>query len=289
LNEEIRKHAAAASTGGTQAAREKDQAQAELTRVRAETAAKIDALSKEKEAAQRQRDTASAELTKLREESQKTTGQAAAATQGAASIRTELEKLKAERATWEKQLAEERDRRARDAEALQKAQDSVAGAQQKTQAEIARIETAHHNAATALAEERKRIEGFRDQVTELRREKKLEANAMAENFHNLMREREASVTQIQDEMARMREQTARATQERDEAVRKAEAQMTGAREAVAEEVAALKRQLDDTNQRVADLTRERDALQATRDEMMRLPVIRPMTVKPPGIGGNPES
>ena len=44
----------------------------------------------------------------------------------------------------------------------------------KLKSEIARIENAHHNAATALAEERRRIEALREQANELRREKKME-------------------------------------------------------------------------------------------------------------------
>ena len=280
LNEEIRKHAGAATATGAQAARERQLAQADA-------AQKIEALTKDRAEAQRHRDSLAADLAKAREELQKHAAQATAATGDVAAMREELEKLKAERATWEKQLAETREAHRHDAAAMRTAQESLAGVQQKSQGEIARIETAHHNAASALAEERKRIETFRSQITELKREKKMELNAVTENFQALMREREAGVTRAQQEMARMREETARAAGERDEVVKKAEAQMAGAREAVAAEVAELKRQLEETNQRLAQVTAERDTLQAHREEIMRLPAIRPMTVTPPQVGGQP--
>ncbi len=64
-----------------------------------------------------------------------------------------------------------------------------------------------------------------------------------------MRDRETGLSQTRQELDRLREETARAASERDEAVRKAEAHMAGARDAVAAEVAELKRHLDETNQR----------------------------------------
>ena len=66
-----------------------------------------------------------------------------------------------------------------------------------------------------------------------------------------------------------------------------DAEMAGAREAVAREVAELKRRLDETDQRVAALTAERDKLAAEKDDMRRLPTIRPMTVTPPTLGNPP--
>jgi chromosome segregation ATPase len=264
-----------------------ERAQAELERTKAEAAKKIEAVGKDRDDAQRHRDALAVDIARTREELEKQTTQTAAAVRSVAVMREEFEKIKAERGTWDKQISEVRDAHRLDSDALRKAQAALVAAEQKMQAEISRVETAHHNAATALAEERKRIEGFRDQVHILRREKKLELNAMADNFHGLMRERENSMAQIREEMARLREETARAATERDEAVRKAEAHIAGARELVAGEVAELKRQLEETRQRVAQLSAERDALKAERDEMMRLPSIRPMSVTPPGIGSQP--
>jgi hypothetical protein len=53
---------------------------------------------------------------------------------------------------------------------------------------------------------------------------------------------------------------------------------------VAKEVAELKRQVDEANDRLAQAIAQRDALQAQKDEMMRLPSIRPVTVTPPSVG-----
>ena len=128
---------------------------------------------------------------------------------------------------------------------------------------------------------------LRDQANELRREKKMEMNSMAENFHGIMRDRETAMSQIRDEIARLREETTRAVAERDAAARRAESMMTEARETVAREVANLKRQLDETAQRLAQTISERDNLQAQKDEMMRLPSIRPISVTPPSIGNQP--
>jgi len=276
LNEEIKKHAAATGAAGTQATQAREHAQAELARAQADTARKLEALEKERTDAQRQRDALAADVAKFREEIQKHSTQAASATRDVAVMREELDKLNAERANWEKELAAEKAARGRDAEALRQARESLAGADDKTRSEIARIESAHHNAATALADERKRIEAFRDQINDLRREKKLEMNAMAQNFHTIMHERDAATAALQQELAHMREQVAAA------ATREAEA-----RESAAQELAELRRRLEETNLRLAAITADRDTLKAQRDEMLPLPTIRPMTLTPPGIGNQP--
>jgi chromosome segregation ATPase len=287
--EEHRKQLAAAQAAGKTGADALQDERDKLKQERDAIAAALAAQTQKAEAAAgdharvaRERDQLSTNIQRLNEEHRKQIGELQEQMKN-------LEKLKAERGTLEKRIADEQEAHRRDAEAMRQAQESLASAEQRKQAEIARIETGHHNAASALAEERKRIEGLRNQLNELKREKKMELNAMAENFHSLMRERESGATQIQQEMARLREETARATTERDEAVRKADAHMAGAREAVAAEIADLKRQLDDTNQRVSQLTAERDALQKQHEEMRRLPAIRPMTVAPPTIGNPPNT
>jgi hypothetical protein len=274
LRAEQARHVESATSGSADAVRQAEAARAELARVQAEHAGKIEALAKNFQETQRQRDSLAAELEKVRVDLQKQAAQANATT----PLRQEADQLKAQVAALEKRAAE-----------AELARRNDAGAEQKAQAEISRIEAAHHNAAVALAEERKRIETFRTQVNELRREKKLELNAIAENFNNLMRERETSVAQIQQEIAQLREEMRRATEARDEAVRRAEATIANAQQSVADEVAALKRQVEEGNQRAAALAAERDRLISEKEDMMRLPAIRPMTVQPPRFGQPPNT
>jgi len=50
----------------------------------------------------------------------------------------------------------------------------------------------------------------------------------------------------------------------------------------------MQRNLEETNQRLAQIVAERDSLQSQLVEMMRLPSIRPMSVTPPSIGNQPQ-